>query len=421
MVGLWVDVLDADGNRLGDGPVTEIQSASVVRELDGAGTFTIRTMASARAISLLTNENRVKIYNEDAGGVRLIGQGIIESLNVTESTPGVSLRISGPDILDELIRKTSLLARIFNQQTIQTVAETLIALVPGWTVDVDSAIASNKVDARYDGASVLKAFRDMVGRYGHHFRLSSDDKVVSISQFGVDSGLRVIKTEVITAKMIKDPNLLFVQRLPQTTESFDLVNWIIPLGAGEGTAALTLEKSTRTSPFTVQSIVGPDGNLQYYISDAVSVATYGQIEKILTVKQVAALTNSETDVINAANALYDAAAEWLTRHKDPVVRYGLTVKNAKENLLPGDKIHVNYKGQLITPKGEKVDYINIRDDFWVIKATERVGLEEHSVDLEISNIDQRMNSVAEQIVESMENIELRGLKPEISSTVRAYV
>ncbi len=421
MVGLWVDVFDADGVRLGDGPVTEIQAASVTRQLDGTGTFTVNAVASARSIELFTNEKRVKIYNEDAGGVRLIGQGIIESRGIVESTPGVSLRISGPDILDELVRRSTLLVRIFNQQTLQTVADELIALVPGgWSVDVDAAIAGNVVDARYDGASVLKSFRDLVGRYGFHFRLSSDDKVVSISQFGELTAKRVFKPQVITPKMLLDPNLLFVQRLPETTETTDLINWIVVLGAGEGVAALTLEKATRTSPFTVQSIVGPDGNLQYYLSDASSVATYGQIEKIISFKQIAPLTNSETDIINAANALYDAAAEWLTRHKDAIVRYGLTVKNAKENILPGDKIHVNYKGQLITPRGETVDYLSIRDDFWVMKVVERIGLEEHSVDLEISNIDQRVNSVEEQVADAIEDITLRNRKPLLGVSKAIY-
>lgn len=421
MVGVWVDVLNAAGVRLGDGPVDKIQSAEVDRQLDGAGSFTVRAPVSARSIALLTNENRVKIYIEDPGGVRLMGQGIIETANITESTPGVSLRVSGPDILQELKRKNTLRARIFNQQTVQTVASALIGLVSGWSVDVDAAIASNVVDARYDGASVLKAFRDLVGRYGYHFRLSTADKVVSISQFGADSGERVFKTQVITPAMIRDPNLLFVQRLPQTTETSDLANWIIPLGAGEGVGQLTLEKSTRTSPFTVQNIAGPDGTLQYYLSDATSVATYGQIETMKMFKQIAALSNSETDIINAANALYDAAAEWLTRNKDPIVNYGLTVKNAKQNILPGDKIHVNYKGQITTQQqGELVDYLSIRDDFWVLRAIERIGLEEHSVDLEISNIDQRVNSVEEMVADSIEQITLRDLKPEISGTVRTY-
>jgi hypothetical protein len=421
MIGLWVDVFNVAGTRLGDGPVSKIMSAEVNRQLDGAGTFTIRAPVSARSIALFTNENRVKIYGEDAAGVRLLGQGIIETANITESTPGVFLRVSGPDILDELTRKNTLRARIFNQQTIQTVADALIALVSGWSVQVDAEIASNLVDARYDGASVLKAFRDLVGRYGYHFRLSTDDKVISISQFGEDSGLRVFKTQVITPAMIRNPELLFVQKLPQTTETNNLANWIIPLGAGEGVGQLTLETSTRTSPYTIQNMAGPDGTLQYYLSDAASVAAYGQIETIKMFKQIAALTNSDGDIENAANALYDAAAEWLIRNKDPVVLYGLTVKNAKENILPGDKIHVNYVGQIRTPQGELVDYLNIRDDFWVMRAVERVGLEEHSVDLEISNVDQRASNVVEQVADSIESITLRDLKPEISSTVRSYV
>lgn len=421
MVGLWVDVYNAAGDRLGDGPVWDIKSVEVNRQLDGTGTFVIEASVSARSLELLTNEKRVKIYNEDAGGIRLLGQGIIETQAIVESPPGVSLRVTGPDILDELVRKNTLRSRLFSQSTIQTVADALIALVPGWSVDVDASIADNVVDARYDGASVLKAFRDLVGRYGHHFRLSSDSKVVSISQFGEDSGLRIIKTQVITPAMIRDPNLLFVQRLPQTTETSDLANWIIPLGAGEGIGQLTLEHSTRTTPFTIQSMAGPDGTLQYYLSDATSVAAYGQIEKILAFKQIAALSNSSTDIANAANALYDAAAEWLTRNKDPIVRYGLMVKNAKENVLPGDKIHINYKGRIITPDGAEVDYLSVRGDFWVMQAVETVNLDGQTVDLEIANVDQRNETVAEKVASSIESIELRDLKPEISASVRSYV
>ncbi len=421
MVGVWVDVFDAAGIRLGSGPVNKLRSIEVNRQLDGAGTFTIHAVVSARAINLLTVENRVKIYGDDAGGVRLIGQGIIENVNIVEATPGVTLRVSGPDILDELVRKNTLLARVFNQVTVQTLADALIALVPGWSVNVDAGIASNLVDARYDGASVLKAFRDLVGRYGYHFRLSSDDKVMSISQFGELTAKRVFKPQVITPKMLLDPNLLFVRRLPQNTDSSQLANWIVPLGAGEGVGQLTLEKSTRTSPYTVQSLTGPDDNLQYYLSDTTSVTAYGQIEVFKTFKQIAPLSNSETDIVNAANALYDAAAEWLDRNKDPIVRYGLSVKNAKENILPGDKVHVNYKGRIDIVGEGRVDYLNIRDDFWVMRAVEAIGLEGQAVELEISNVDQRQMDAVEIVAESIENIELRDLKPDISSTTRSYV
>jgi hypothetical protein len=418
---LLIDVLDSSGNRLGDGPVRDIQSVNITRELDGAGRVKIAASVSQRSIDLFRVERRVQIIHEDNdGSLRLIGQGIIELVNVDENPTGINLGIRGPDILDELRRKNTLRARVFNQATLQTVIDELIGLVPGWTADISSTIAGNTIDGRYDGASVLKALRDTVGRYGYHFRMSSDEKVVSISQFGENSGERAIKAEIITPAMIQNPKLLFVQALPQQTSTKDLVNWVIPVGAGEGTGAVSLEKSTRTSPYTIKSITGPDGTLQYYIEDTDSIATYGQIEKMLTAKQVAPLTNSDTDVINAANALYDAAAEWLQRNSNPIVTYAITVKNPKNNLLPGSKIHVNYKGQLETPSG-LVDYLNIRGDFWIIKAIERVGLDQHAVDLEISNIDQKVMTTAEKIVESMESIELRDLKPDISSTTRSYV
>ena len=419
---VWCDVFDSSYNRLGDGPVTAIKRASFKRALDGAGSFELIAVGTdSQALSLLSNERRVRIYGETLSGAsRLLGDGIIRQRDLVEQTGAVELRITGPDALDELKRVNVLLARTY-QDTLQNVVTSLIGLVSGWTATVDSAISSNVIDARYDGVSVLSALQDIADRYGYHLRLNaSTTRQVEISEFGDDNGLRISKVEIVTSETIQNSELLMVQRLSQGQNSEDVYNWLLPIGAGEGVAALTLEKSTRTSPYTIQTTTGPDGATLYFISDSSSISTYGTIQRVGQFKQVAPITNSDADVIAAANALYDAAAEDLQRNKQPIELYSVVVKNAQVSIQPGDKIELDYKAQVQTPAG-LVDYLDIRDTFWILDVREAVGVEGTTATLTISNVDQRVTTPAERVMAAIEQINLKNLQPTTTGSVRSYV
>ena len=419
---VWCDVYDANYNRLGSGPVTAIKQATFARKLDGAGTFQLSAVGvDEQALTLLTNERRVRIYGETlAGNARLLGDGIIRQRNLTEQSGSVQLQITGVDALDELKRVNVLLARTYTD-TVQNVVDDLMTLMTGWTADVDSAIASNTIDVRYDGVSVLAALQAIADRYGYHLRLSNTaTRTIEISEFGDSNGLRISKVDVITTETILNDELLMVQRLVQGQTTEQVYNWMMPIGAGEGTAALTLEKSTRTSPYTIQTTTGPDGRTLYYISDSTSIAEYGEIQRVAQFKQIAPSANSAVAIRAAANALYDAAVEALQRAKQPQEHYNVVVKNAQQSLQPGDKIELDYKAQVKTSSG-LVDYLNIRDSFWILDVNETVGTGGSSATLTISNIDQRVTTPAEQVMNAIEQISLKNLQPTTTGSVRSYV
>jgi hypothetical protein len=419
---VWCDVFDNNYNRLGDGPVTAIKSASFRRAFDGAGTFNMSLVGThEQALTLLTNERRVRIYGTTLDGTaRVLGDGIIRQRNITEQSGGVTLQVSGPDALDELKRANTLLARTY-RDTVQNVVNNLLAFATGWTATVDASIASNTIDVRYDGVSVLAALQNIADRYGYHLRLSSSTaRTLEISEFGDDNGLRISKIEVVTTETIQNSELLMVQRLSQGQTSEQIYNWLLPIGAGEGTAALTLEKSTRTSPYTIQSTTAGDGRTLYYISDASSISTYGTIQKVGQFKEIAPAGNTNTDIVAAANALYDAAVEDLQRHTQQQEQYSVTVKNVQQTIQPGDKIHVDYKARVQTESGF-VDYLSIRDDFWILDVNESVSSSGTSATLTISNVDQRVTTPAEQMMNAIEQINLRNLQPTTTGSVRSYV
>lgn len=417
-----MDVYDTAGNRLGDGPVFAVKSANIRRALDGAGSWRANCVATdARALALLTVGRVVRLWGEDQGGMRLLGEGLIAKWRLSEDPTGVALILDGPDLLEEVKRKNTLLGRIYNQQTVQAVCDDLIGLAPGWSVSVDGAISGDVIDARFDGVNVLKAFIEIAERYGFHVRAAQGaTRTLEVGAFGAASGLRVHKIETISAEALANPALLMVQRIVQDRllESSNYYDVLIPLGAGEGTAALTLERSTRTTPYAVQSISGPDGSTLYYIStttypaggynsfldDPAATVRVGQF------KELAPLSNSETDIRNAANALYDAAATDLARSSVMQEQYSLIVKNTKVAIAPGDTIAIDYKAQ--TPEGGT--YLAVRGDYVVLGVTEQIGLDGSDVTLDVSNVARYERDEAELVFDAVQKLDVRNLKPNVT-------
>lgn len=420
---IWLDVYDANGNKLGEGPVFAVMDAEIRRVLDGGGSWSARVPgADKRAGELLQAERRVKLWGEIRGEVRLLGEGIIRRARLSETASGLTYEVGGPDIVDELKRRNVLLARIYNQRTVAEVCADLVGLVPGWSVTVEAGIADEVIDARFDGVTVLKALQEIVGRYGYHLRLSATtSKLLEVGSFGGASGLRINRVEMATREALANRALLMVQQISREEISEDAYNWVLPLGAGEGEAALTLEGCTRTEPYAVQQMTGADGRVLYFLQDAGSVGEYGEIRKVAQWKEIAPLSNSAADIENAANALYDAAVEALIRHKEPQQVYGVTVQQTTEAIVPGDTVLMDYRAQVEQGDGTRWDYLRVNGNYTVLEVRERINLDNSATVLEISNVDRYPETVAQRVVNGIEQIELRNLKPGIVSSTRSYV
>lgn len=106
------------------------------------------------------------------------------------------------------------------------------------------------VTVRFDGESVLKAILSVLDSEGLHLREHVTDaagvltRTVDRGAFGVHSGVTLMGGQgddlLLTDSAIRMATDLTVEDVSQ-----ELWNWIIPLGAGEGTAQLTLEQQTR--------------------------------------------------------------------------------------------------------------------------------------------------------------------------------
>jgi hypothetical protein len=417
----WVDVFDAAGNRLGDGYLA-CKFANVTRRIDGAGEFSLVFVAGdARVQALIQSERRVRIYviGSEAGAVaRELGGGIIQRIRVREGRDGRELEASGTARLVDLARSSVLLGRKYANEPIADVVDDLVTGVSGWSVDTTGV--SGNVSARFDGMSRLKALITLAEQTGYHLREDTGE-VVTFGALGAGVDVRLYGGGSSGAWAQGGAGeVLPVESIVVDESTADVVNTILPLGAGDGDTALTLEHSTRTSPYTVQTTTLPDGRTGYYLSDATSITAYGSIERVVKFQNIAPLSNDDASIERAANALYDAAAAYLDRHKVKQVTYTVQTRRAGETVAPGDKIRLTYKGLVETTDGDTT-YVDVNEALWVLSATERVALEGVGLSLELSTVDQIQRDGVETIVGALEEAEIQRTAIQSYPVVRGFV
>ena len=403
---LWVDVCDTTWTKTGVGPIT-VKSATIDRLLDGAGTLSLECLATdERTLETLTNEKRVKVYVSDDAGTRLIAKGVIRDVQKTFSQGGLTLTVSGPDSLDDLKRYSVLLNRQYTQLPRNEVLSSLAELA-GWSVDAEST--SYLLSARFDGVSVLSALQKIAEQNGLHLReVLTESNMVQVGTFGDDCGVVAVSGDSIPNGVYANTDVAIIESIQKSETSEAIANWLIPIGAGEGEASLTLRYCTREG---VKTMTGADGRTLYYITDDDSIATYGVIQKAGTFKDIAPLTNSPASKEIASNALYDASRVWLNRNSVAQVTYSLSLKKVSKVIRPGDKIRVKYVGDVETKDGKILQLEKVDALFWVVGVSESYTPDGVSVRLEISNVDQVTQSTAKTIIGALEGLRVQNLKP----------
>lgn len=424
-----VEIYDASGRKLGYGPISAT-GADVTRRLDGAGGISFEAPgtdarlweAAADGNPLLQEERRARLYTLQGGQRVEIGRGIITELNASDTTSAWRASASGVDELEELKRSVCHIGTEFNYVPMSSVAMTLAGLA-GWAASVDSAAAGLLISARFDGESVLKAFQQLVGQNGLHLRPGTAAQTLEIGAFGTASGLTLLQTSEMLPGTEASQAVAAIESLSLKRSSQAVANRIFVFGAGQNLdAALTLARSSRSTPYTIKNTVR-NGRTLYYLEDEASSARYGVIEKYVVIKEIAPLDNTDTLIARAADALYDAAAAWLQRNAWAQDSYSVTVRDCKQRLRAGDTVRVIYRG-FIEQKHEGRTIIlpprDINAVFWVLSARESVGQGGVNVNLEISNIDRYMQDVAEVIVGSLEQIRVQGMRVQPTFCLSPY-
>lgn len=410
MIQLWCEVYDPTYTTQIDNSDLPLVRASVERVLDGAGRVEIETAIlhmdfTARAQTVLLSKRVVEIWWQESESVakRKVSAFVIDDVTYDVTPEGVRFTARGADEMILLENYTTSLGLKYDNEDI---ADLITDIMPaGWGVSISSL--TDSITARFDGTSVLKALQEVLENIGAHMRLDpSDSKSVDFAPFGNDSGYRVVKLEGDHPLPARGSDVIPLQTIKISTDSSEVVNKIVPLSAGDGDSRGDLSQSDRgPTPYVRQTETGPDGRDIYYLRDAASVALYGEITRVLNFKKIAPIGTSNTSRLRTANYLYDAAAEWLDRHVDPVTDLQVRVAQQRINFLPGDKVRVEYI-ERANVAGSPITLQDINDLYWVMGARESYGAGGENATLTLRSIDREINDQGRQIVESVDSVDV---------------
>lgn len=366
---LRIDVYDPAGNRPGAGPITSVLGASYRLELDRIGSFAFQMPAGDEKAELVAQGNEVRLFREGEG---LVFRGLVDRAEWVIAADGsLVLSVSGSSIARRLAWENTLLGRTFDGASLSTAVTTLLSGT-GWSAgNLDAP--STTLLARFDGLAVWAALTKVAEVFGLHVREDPWNKEVDVGAFGSVGGLVLQNIEAVSPALRENRLLAPIARLEVLEESADVWNRVIPLGAGEGVNKLDLRYATRGSPYAVQSAAGPDGRTYWYLEDAASVAAYGARTRVLSVKDALPLANSSAGFTAAANALYDVAATWLARHKDPLTSYAVEAVGLRHLdaagapvFQVGDRLRLIYRGLAHRHDGPTAVWKSVDASLWLL-------------------------------------------------------
>lgn len=401
----YIDILSAAGVKLGDGPLTTVLQLQDTRRLDALGELVFVIPGEDERAQYISAGVRFDVFDSVDG---YVGRYYYRAKSLQVQADGISqLTVVADDQLTELTRKSVNFRRTYTNTAVETVVADLLD-VAGWDGTIDAGIGNTSVT--YEGESVLRAVDVLRDRWGQHFRLAGLS-TLEFGAFGSDSGLVIANLPgQVQADIEQNTSIAIVDNLNFLEEGGEIFNRIIPLGAGQGVSQLTIADAT-LGTYAVETGTNDDGSNYYYIEDSASVTLYGRREKVLIFPNIRPITNSDANIVNAANALKLTAEAYIARHTAPKIVYGVTVRALRQTLRVGDLVRLQYRGVV-----DNYSYVDVDDMFYVMDVTRRRDLAgTRTAQLVVSTLAERRTADQDIILEIVNDV--RALKVNVPITL----
>lgn len=387
--GFRIDIEDSSGTKYGSGPIRTASRWKSVYRLDRAGTFSFEMPASDPRAAMVVEKRVARCWTGVLGAIYEVGSGVIDKIDLETDPSGAHvLKVSGDDILRELTYRSVGDLQIGTEATPATNGPAAIsAYFPaGWSLDTVNGYntTAKAVWHQFEGESVLAALIKLVELSGEHFHMRTGKKIVWTQNDRPSSGLLAVATGDGVALM-DNPGVCVIYDLKREKDATEMVSRVIPYGAGEGGAKVTLSGTSWTAPsgYTL------DAANNYIKRDATETG-YARIERVENFK----------DVKNA-NMLAEMAYEWLERHSAAEEFYRMKIGKVDAALYPGTTLDVRYQSWV-----DGYHAIDIDDTLVVLEAATEVDIDGARVtDLQVATVDRYPSSDADTLVNGMAQAE----------------
>jgi hypothetical protein len=223
--------------------------------------------------------------------------------------------------------------------------ETALAIIAnnfpfGWSLDtVNGASATLKTDVfgLLQGENYIEALNKLAELTGEHWYIGTGRKVVWLAAVtpAVACGYRAVSGGD-PSLVATNPSAGQIVSLKRTTDSYNMITRVYPIGAGIGDGNLTLANVTKAAP-TGYTLDAANNYLKHTALDAVK-----NVNCTLLLKDIGPKTTDIRAREFAANQLLDAAYVHLVRRIVPAIAYELEVVGLPGPVYPGQTIRVVY-------------------------------------------------------------------------------
>jgi hypothetical protein len=351
-------------------PILTAAEYQVEREINAAGSWALAFPCAEQLANQVKGRWRVSIVEEGRPGY-LLRRGIVTVRNyqVAEDGSGV-LVLQGHSRLYGLGPGTSThqgLAFDGVSADIEDISDEL----SGESVTAPASASSRKPKVTFNDTSKLAAWLTACELARYNLRETfNEDSFELVEQDDVpDSGYSfILAEEAGDYDTAAARGLGLIAGAPTIGHSSeDTATRIIPVGVDWDGKPLTLQYSTKSTPYAIQVGVNPDGSNYYYLQDAAAEADGEVLELPYVRSDVKNPSDNAGTREAAANVLYALAAGELIKRRSDVISFGCAIANGdKVDALPGSRVRVRFRGNARTPWGT-VTWEDLDRDFLVAK------------------------------------------------------
>ena len=216
----------------------------------------------------------------------------------------------------------------------------LMAAGPGasaWTVTPSAGVGALTVFLQNDGASQFTLLLSLADKVGAWLVRAASGRALSMTAAWANSG--------VTARSVqgdKPANVAALLSLTREVTAAELVTVIFPFTAGNAAVRLGVQMASAALPagYTKAARSWGTAGSAWAIRNTAAVASYGERERFVQFADINPLSNSNPDIISAANALQAAAVNWLASQAKQRIAYTLTVDDSPAPVLAGQSLTV---------------------------------------------------------------------------------
>lgn len=422
---MWLDV-QVGTTTTGPGPVVQLARFSAAERLNQAGTWSALVPATdARAVDLLQPRRTVLAWGWIDGVKRFLGGGVIQSLRVRIGDDGEAmLEVSGQDLLEEFNRAPVGDVSIEQPGGAYKLADYIADGLPsGWSGGTLTGTPPSFV-ARFVYDTFLGGLAALADKFPIWFRRSTSGS----NPRNLDIYLTLPSTVALYAVANADPialesnkSMCLITEISEERHAADIVGRVIAFGAGNGDARLTMALATQWpngASLTTNYIPASGITLNFNraannITNGNAQVTYGDLARAIAWKDIAPISNNTADLQAAANTLVAAGCQYLINHRLPVTAYSLSVVGVRQEIFPGDLVHVTARKFV---DGETP--INIDADLRVLEVrTEMDANGLRTTGLTVATVDRWPESDADALVQDIRQSRVMESLPQMGPSV----